>query len=63
MKDMFISEVIRKYPETVTVMERCGLGCAGCAAALFETIEEGAAIHSIDADLLTAELNRLISAR
>ena len=59
-KEMSIHEVINKYPETVVVFERFGLGCIGCRAALFEDIEEGAKIHGIDVDALVTNLNSVI---
>jgi hybrid cluster-associated redox disulfide protein len=56
-KDMAIEEVMRKYPETRTTFERHGLGCAGCPAALFESIEQGADVHGVEVELLVADLN------
>lgn len=57
-KQMSIDEVVRKYPETRATFERYGLGCVGCQAALFETIEQGAEVHGINVDELIADLNR-----
>jgi hybrid cluster-associated redox disulfide protein len=34
------------------------LGCLGCQAALFESIEQGAEVHGVDADALIADLNK-----
>jgi len=47
-----IEEVLAKYPETLKVFEEFGLGCAGCKAALFENIEQGAQVHGVDVDKL-----------
>ena len=33
-KDMGIMEIVQKYPATVEVLQRFGMGCIGCAAAL-----------------------------
>ena len=60
-KGTSVGDVIRRYPCTVPVFERHGLGCAGCAAALFENIEQGAEMQGIDADALIADLNMAIS--
>ncbi len=57
-KLMSIEDVIKKYPETVTVFEEYGLGCIGCQAALFENIEQGAEVHGIDVEALIADLNK-----
>ena len=37
-----------------------GMGCIGCAAAHFENIEQGAAAHGLDIDLLMAALNAAV---
>ncbi len=56
-KHMSVHEVVRRYPETVAVFERHGLGCVGCQAALFEDIEEGAEVHGVNVERLVADLN------
>ena len=55
---MSIEEVVKKHPETIATFERHGLGCLGCQAALFESIEQGAEVHGIDADALIADMNK-----
>lgn len=55
-----ISEVLSKYPGSMKVFEDFGLGCAGCEAALFESIEQGAAVHGADIDGLLAGLKQVI---
>mgnify|MGYP000846726178 FL=1 len=59
-KTMGIQECVEKYPESVPVFFKHGLGCLGCAAAHFETIEQGAAAHGIDIDALIADLNKVV---
>lgn len=59
-KKMSIEEVVKKYPETIVVFERYGLGCVGCQAALFENIQQGADIHGIEVDALIDSLNNSI---
>jgi hybrid cluster-associated redox disulfide protein len=59
-KKMSIGEVVKKHPETVAIFEKHGLGCLGCQAALFESIEQGAEVHGVDVDLLISDLNREI---
>jgi len=54
---MRITEVVEKHPETVEVFMDHGLHCVGCAAARFESIEQGAEVHGIDADKLVSDLN------
>ena len=59
-KDMSIMEVVTNYPDTVPVFMQSGMGCIGCAAAHFENIEQGAAAHGLDIDLLMAALNAAV---
>jgi hybrid cluster-associated redox disulfide protein len=56
-KEMTIAECVERYPETVDVFVRRGLACFGCAVSQLENIEQGAALHGIDADKLVTELN------
>ena len=58
-KDMNIIEVVQRYPDTMMVFMYAGMGCFGCHAAQFETIEEGALAHGIDADKLVEALNEI----
>lgn len=52
-----IMETVQNYPATAEVFRSFGMGCLGCAAANFETIEEGARAHGMDLDLLIRALN------
>ncbi|PJE57534.1 MAG: disulfide oxidoreductase [Candidatus Portnoybacteria bacterium CG10_big_fil_rev_8_21_14_0_10_38_18] len=57
---MRIDEALNKYPETVGIFVKYGFHCLGCAAASFESIEDGAKAHGIDTDKLVEELNEVI---
>ena len=59
-KNMSIDEVVKKYPETISIFEHHGLGCVGCQAALFENIEQGAEVHGISVDTLVEDLNKAV---
>jgi hybrid cluster-associated redox disulfide protein len=61
-KEMSIIEVVQKYPESLEIFAKHGLGCIGCAAARFENLEAGAKVHGIDPDKLVNEINQLIGA-
>lgn len=54
---MTISEILRRYPETLPVFERHHLDCYDCQLADFEQLEHGATVHKIDVDSLLSELN------
>ena len=56
-KEMGIVELVEAHPGAADVLRQYGLGCLGCLAARFETIEQGAAAHGIDIDQLMADLN------
>ncbi|MFW9960818.1 MAG: DUF1858 domain-containing protein [Candidatus Thorarchaeota archaeon] len=59
-KHMSIAEVVMKWPETAGAFMEAGLHCYGCAAARFETIEQGALAHGIDLDRLIEAINELV---
>jgi hybrid cluster-associated redox disulfide protein len=58
-KDMSILEALEAHPESRRVFEQHGMACCLCIGADLETIEAGAIMHDIDADLIVEELNRL----
>ena len=59
-KDMVISEVVAKHPETIEVFLEHGMGCFGCGIAQFETVEQGAAAHGLDLKKLMDDLNKIV---
>ncbi|TFH03588.1 MAG: DUF1858 domain-containing protein [Candidatus Thorarchaeota archaeon] len=59
-KNMSIAEVVMKWPETAGAFMENGLHCYGCAAARYETIEQGALAHGIDPDKLIESINEVI---
>lgn len=52
-----IMETVQTYPATAEVFRAFGMGCLGCAAANFETIEQGGMAHGMDLDRLITALN------
>ena len=60
-KDTGIIEAVQNHPEILHVFAEYGLGCVGCMAARFETLEQGAAAHGIDIEALVADLNKAIA--
>ena len=59
-KEMNIIEIVQKYPQSLEVFAKYGLGCIGCAAARFENLEAGAKVHGFDPEEMVAEINALI---
>ncbi|MFO7837075.1 MAG: DUF1858 domain-containing protein [Candidatus Thorarchaeota archaeon] len=60
-KDMKISEVVQRWPETAEKFLEWGLHCIGCGIARFESIEQGANTHGIPPNELVKDLNEMIS--
>ena len=58
-KDMGIIEIVEKWPDTARVLMEFGMGCLGCVASQYETIEQGAVAHGMDVDALMTALNEV----
>ena len=58
-KDMLIGDIVKKYPESVEIMLEHGMHCVGCHIASWETIEQGAIAHGINADKLVKAINEV----
>lgn len=56
-KNMTFSEAMQKDPEVAWTLMQNGMHCVGCGMGMYETIEQGAMIHGLDADKLIKELN------
>ena len=56
-KDMSITDIVFQHPEVMAVFAEYGMGCIGCMSSRFESLEQGAEVHGIDADQLVADLN------
>lgn len=56
-KDMSITEILKTYPQTAAVFQKFNLGCIGCVAASFETLEDGLRAHQLDLEEVLRELN------
>jgi len=62
-REMSISEIVQAHPQTVRVFLSHGLMCIGCAAARFESLQQGALAHGIDVDALLKDLNEVVEAK
>lgn len=61
--EMKIDNVVRRYPETVGVFSRYGVGCLGCSAAEYDDIAYGARVHGLNLEQLLRELNETVTVR
>jgi len=59
-KDMTFFEVMRTYPESVSVLKKYNLGCVGCMGAQNESLEQGANAHGLDVEILLKDLNAAV---
>ncbi len=58
-KEMSIVEIVQNHPKSLEVFAKYGMGCIGCAAARFETLEAGAKVHGVDPQVMVDEINAL----
>ena len=56
-KDMTIGELLSLSESIAPILQRSGMHCIGCPSSQKETLEEAAAVHGLNADILTAQLN------
>jgi len=59
-RDMIITDVINKYPETLPVFKAFKLDCYECQIADLETLEHGAGVHKVGINELLEALNKAI---
>ncbi len=45
--DMLVSDIVKRYPETMEVMTSYGLHCVGCHVSQFESLEDGCKGHGM----------------
>ena len=62
-KEDNIAQVLSEHPEAIKVFIEFGIHCVGCAAASFETIEQGAQAHGIPVDKLVEAVNKAIEGK
>ena len=58
---MKITEIVEKYPQTISLLLAQGLHCIGCPIAQDETLEEAAKVHGLDLENLLNDLNKIIN--
>ncbi len=60
-KEMSITEILQNFPETQSVFRDLNLGCLGCVAASFETLEAGIGAHGLNLDEVLVKLNEAVA--
>lgn len=62
LMDMAVSDLMARWPKTVSVFLRRRMSCPGCLMAPFMTVAEAAREYSFVADELAHELSSVIEA-
>ena len=60
-KTMQIGEILRLNPNVKDVLMGFGLHCFGCPMSQMETLEEAAAVHGVDVDLMIEKINEFLN--
>ena len=61
-KDTLIGDLLQIDMNVAPVLMEIGMHCLGCPASQMESIEEAAAVHGIDPDMLVERINAVIEA-
>ena len=56
-----IGEILRINPNVKDVLMGFGLHCFGCPMSQMETLEEAAAVHGVDIDLMVEKINEFLN--
>lgn len=59
-KDMLINDIIQVNDGIVPILTASGMHCVGCLAAAGESLEEAAAVHGIDVEVLVNRINNYL---
>jgi len=62
-KNMSFAEIMQKHPDAAMMLIEKGMHCMGCGMAAYETLEQGAAMHGINANKLVKELNKKLGGK
>ena len=56
-----IGEILRLNPNVKDVLMGFGLHCFGCPMSQMETLEEAAAVHGVDVDIMVEKINEFLN--
>lgn len=56
-KEMLIGQLLTLNPNIAPILMRAGMHCLGCPSSQMESLEEAAAVHGLDADILVQQIN------
>ncbi len=58
--EMYITDVLERWPQTADVFRDHAMACVGCAVASFYTINDAALVYRLPADNFVAEMLTVI---
>lgn len=56
-----IGEVLNMNPNVKDILMGFGLHCFGCPMSQMETLEEAAAVHGVDVELMVEKINEFLN--
>ena len=59
-KNSTIKEILSAYPEAKKFFNDREMACSSCFAVNFDTLEKGALMHGLEANVLVEELNNFL---
>ena len=60
-KTMTIGEVLRIDENLAEILLGFGMHCLGCPCSQMESLEDAAAVHGVDVDLMVEKLNEAVN--
>ena len=58
---MLIGDLVRKYPESISILQTMGMHCLGCPSSQMESLGEAAMVHGYDENKLIEEIRKIAS--
>jgi hybrid cluster-associated redox disulfide protein len=55
-----VQDVVERHPDTVVILNRLGMHCAGCYISPYHTIADCAREYAIPLDSLLTDLNQVV---
>ena len=59
-KNSTIKEILSTYPDAKKFFNEREMACSSCFAVNFDTLEKGALMHGLEANILVDELNNFL---
>ena len=60
-KETTIGEILKNFSNAKDILTGFGMHCFGCPMSQMETIEEAAAVHGVDIDLMVEKINEFLN--